>query len=323
MALKMFDSQGYGSTSNAVLALAYAIKEGARLTNNSWGGGAYLQSLKDAIDSSAAHGMLFVAAAGNFSEDNDIYPQYPASYDSPNIIAVAATDHNDNLASFSNWGLTTVDLGAPGVDIRSTIPFNSYYTASGTSMAAPHVTGAAALIWSIYPTLSHQQVKSRIVNRIDSIPALGGRCVSGGRLNLFLALAAPDSTSPAAINDLAINKTEATRITIAWTATGDDSTVGRATSYDIRYSLASIDGANFAVALQAYNEPVPQSVGSYESFVVRGLDFSTIYYFAVKALDEWENSSPVSNSPSGTTLAPPLIQVTPDSLSDSLDILFL
>ncbi|MFM6310991.1 MAG: S8 family serine peptidase, partial [Dolichospermum sp.] len=131
---------------------------------------------------------LFIAAAGNSTNNNDTNPFYPASYNLANIISVASTTRTDSLSSFSNYGLTSVDLGAPGSDIYSTIPGNSYGIKSGTSMATPHVTGAAALLWSQNPTWTAQQVKNTLMNTGDSIAALAGKTVSGKRLNVFNAL---------------------------------------------------------------------------------------------------------------------------------------
>jgi len=322
MALKFLNSGGSGSTSNAILAVEYATMMGANLTSNSWGGGSYSQALKDAIDSSGAHGMLFVASAGNSWNNNDANPVYPCSYVSDNIISVAATNHNDNLADEgswgSNWGPTSVDLGAPGVNIYSLAPGNGYRYASGTSMACPHVSGASALTWSKYPSLTYLQVKQRIMDMTDPKPSLAGKCVTGGRLNVFMVMAEPDSIPPSPISDLAVIGTEGSRITLSWIATGDDSNTGTASSYDVRYSLSPIDSINFNSATQTLGEPNPKPAGLPDTFMVRGLDFSTPYYFAIKALDEWGNSSGVSNSPSGTTLGPPDISFSPDSLYDSL-----
>ncbi|MGB2696683.1 MAG: glutaminyl-peptide cyclotransferase [Candidatus Zixiibacteriota bacterium] len=322
MALKFLNSSGEGTTEDAVLAVEYANRMGARLTSNSWGGGGYSQALKDAIDSSGAQGMLFVVAAGNYRNNNDVSPYFPSSYDLENIIAVAATDHYDNLANEptwgSNYGLTSVDLGAPGVNIYSTIPGDGYGYKSGTSMATPHVSGTAALLWSEHPSLTYLQVKNRILSMTDTLPDLAGKCVSGGRLNAFMTIAEPDSTCPYPISDLIVTKTEGTRITLSWTSTGDDSSLGRASYYDLRYSFSPIDSSNFNSAFETFGEPDPQVSGFTETFVVTGLDFNTTYYFAVKAYDEWNNPSEVSNSPWGTTLSPPEIAVTPDSLYDSL-----
>jgi len=188
MALKFLDSSGSGNTSDAIEAVQYAILMGANLSSNSWGGGSYSQALKDVIDAAGNANQLFVAAAGNSSSDNDISPAYPASYTSENIIAVLATDRYDNMSSFSSYGLTSVDIGAPGSDILSCQPGSNYQYLSGTSMATPHVSGATALIWSFSPSMPYQEVKDLLIQTADKIPALAGRCVSEGRLNLYNAV---------------------------------------------------------------------------------------------------------------------------------------
>ncbi|CAD5910740.1 S8 family serine peptidase [Planktothrix agardhii] len=188
MPLKFLNDSGSGSLSNAILAINYATAKGVKLTNNSWGGGGYSQALSDAINTAGQRGALFIASAGNESNNNDANPAYPASYNLSNIISVASTTRTDGLSWFSNYGATTVDLGAPGSDIYSTLPNSSYGTLSGTSMASPHVTGAAALLWSQNPTWTAQQIKNRLMSTGDSISALNGKTVSGKRLNINNAL---------------------------------------------------------------------------------------------------------------------------------------
>jgi len=180
MALKFLDSSGSGYISNAISAIQYANSHGAQVISDSWGGAGNSQALKDAIDASSA---VVVCAAGNNGVNTDTSPQYPSAYPSNNIIAVAATDDNDNLASFSNYGATSVDVAAPGVSIYSTYPGNLYTTMSGTSMATPHVAGVAALVKAAAPSYTAAQIKTTIMNGVDMKPGLSGRCVTGGRLN--------------------------------------------------------------------------------------------------------------------------------------------
>lgn len=199
--LRFLDESGNGADSDAVEAVYYAISIGADVMSNSYGCyGCFSQALKDAIDAANTAGILFVAAAGNEGLDTDVYPHYPSSYNSPNVISVAATTDKDNLASFSNSGAISVDLGAPGTRILSTFPvkptklmkrFNyplSYAKISGTSMATPHVSGAVALLKSRYPGATHTEIKKLILDGVDLIPDLGGKTVTGGRLNFDASL---------------------------------------------------------------------------------------------------------------------------------------
>ncbi|MGB3615974.1 MAG: S8 family peptidase [Elainellaceae cyanobacterium] len=189
MVLKVLDEDSEGTTFNAIQAVEYAILMGTDVINASWGGGDYSQDLSDAIAAAANVGILFVAAAGNAGTNNDIEPQYPASYDLDNVISVGASAASDPLASFSNYGPTSVDLVAPGDQIYSTLPDGSYGTLSGTSMAAPHVTGTVALLRAAYPTLSPNALKAAILKSTDPLPELTDVVASGGRLNASQALA--------------------------------------------------------------------------------------------------------------------------------------
>ncbi|HYE07346.1 MAG TPA: Ig-like domain-containing protein, partial [Planctomycetota bacterium] len=186
--LKFLDAGGGGSTSGAIAAVAYANTLGLDLTSNSWGGGGYSAELEAAIEAGLPAGRLFVAAAGNSGMDIDASPSYPAGYDSPNIVSVAATDHADAIAYFSNYGLAGVDLGAPGVSVYSTTPGAGYQHFSGTSMACPHVAGALALMRSVSSSPG-AVLKQALLDEVDAIPALSGKCVSHGRLNLARSLA--------------------------------------------------------------------------------------------------------------------------------------
>ncbi len=189
MALKFLGASGSGSTANGIAAVNYATMMNRDfgvnipLTNNSWGGSGYSQALFDAISASRQQGMLFIAAAGNNSTNNDITPYYPSSYNLDNVISVASTNTADSLSYFSNYGSTSVDLSAPGESIYSTLPYNGYGYKSGTSMAAPHVAGVAALAWAASPALSYAAVRDAILNSVDPVPALQTTTVTGGRLN--------------------------------------------------------------------------------------------------------------------------------------------
>ncbi len=184
-----------GTTADAIAAIEFTIQAKAifgslanvRVLSNSWGGGGFSQALRDEIASTRDNDMLFVAAAGNNAMDNDLNPYYPSSYDVENIIAVLATTTTDNRASFSNWGRNTVHLGAPGVNILSTSQAGGYVNMSGTSMAAPHVSGAAALVLSAC-ALDTPTLKQLLLNSVDPIDALGPLTITGGRLNVFQAL---------------------------------------------------------------------------------------------------------------------------------------
>ena len=199
MAVKCLDANGNGYTSDAISAIQYAVTKGARVINASWGGYGYSSTLYDAIAAARdTAGVIFVAGAGNDGVNNDLTPFYPASFDLANIISVAATTDTDQRASYSNYGLLSVDLGTPGDNILSTYLtyLGGYAYGSGTSMAAPHVTGACALLLSIDPTLTYAQVKEILLNTADQ--TLPGLCASGGRLNLYAAAleAQADTTPP-------------------------------------------------------------------------------------------------------------------------------
>lgn len=198
MALKFLNDSGSGSTSNAIAALNYAVNKGVKVSNNSWGGGGYSQALYDAIENAKSVGHLFIAAAGNNGTNNDTSPFYPASYNNDNLISVAAIDINDAKASFSNYGATTVDLGAPGVSIVSTTPNSSYSSYSGTSMATPHVAGAVAMVYALNPTWTYGQVRDRILNTTRPIAALSGKTVTGGTLDLAAAISGATPPPPTA-----------------------------------------------------------------------------------------------------------------------------
>ena len=215
MPLKFLSASGSGSLAAAIDAINYANHFGVKITSNSWGGGGRSQALEDAIKAANTAGSLFVAAAGNNGTDNDATPNYPSNYDVANVLAVAAMDRKGDLANFgsggggggicgcvgstlpspgSNYGATTVDLAAPGKEILSTTPNNTYSSFSGTSMATPHVSGVAALTLSRFGSLTNVQLKQRLMNSVDTRPSLQGKMVTGGSINAFKAVSAPLAT---------------------------------------------------------------------------------------------------------------------------------
>jgi thermitase len=220
MVLKFIGSNG-GYTSDAVEALNYAVVNGAKISNNSWGGGGPSQSLQYAISKADTAGHLFVAAAGNAGTDNDTTPHYPSNYSNSNIISVAATSDRDAPASFSNFGATTVDLAAPGVNILSTLPGNHYGTYNGTSMATPHVTGVAALLKSYSPNLDDAQLKARILGSVDKKANLQGTSVTGGRLSATGALGVRDTELGFVANPLTVDYGGGTLLSGRLTSSGE------------------------------------------------------------------------------------------------------
>lgn len=193
MPLRVGNSDGLFD-SDIVDGIRYAARNGAKVLSNSYGGTGFSQTVYDAIEYANTQGSIFVAAAGNDSSDNDLLPQYPASYELPNVIAVAATDENDNLASFSNYGVDSVDLAAPGVNILSTYLNGQTETLQGTSMACPHVAGAMALLASIDEDIVPAEAKQVLLDSVDEIPALDGKLVTGGRMNVFAMFASANDT---------------------------------------------------------------------------------------------------------------------------------
>ncbi|MBO9667209.1 MAG: S8 family serine peptidase [Bdellovibrio sp.] len=200
MGVKFLSADGSGSLEGALKGIDYATKMGAKILSNSWGGGGYSETLKQAIERSNEAGVLFVAAAGNESNDNDANPTYPATYDVPNVLSIAAIDNRGQIASFSNYGRSKVHVAAPGVDIYSSVKGGGYDTWSGTSMATPHVSGMAALLASNEPNLTGIEMKERIIATAKPIQGLRGKVRSGGMVDAYMMLTntrpTPDQNDP-------------------------------------------------------------------------------------------------------------------------------
>jgi sugar lactone lactonase YvrE len=309
--VKFINADGNGFSADAIRAMDYAALMGARVLNNSYGGGAFSNAMFDTIAALGTDGVVFVVAAGNDTENLDVKPHYPASYDLPNVIAVAATDDEDGLGTFSSYGGRSVHLAAPGVDILSTLPGGAYGLLSGTSMAAPIVSGAAALLLAVEPGLAPAEIRARLLASARPLPSLQGKVISGGRLDLFRLLAHPDAIPPAVVGDLRVAETGSGHVTLRFTASGDDGLDGRASTYDVRGATPGLDVAHLDAAPAFVNHVVPGPPGTVETIEVAGLAAATPYQFVVRARDEWDSAGPPSTIVSAVTLAAPVLSAEP------------
>jgi hypothetical protein len=308
-----------GTTADVIEALDYLVDLKARhnlnlvATNNSYGGGGYSQAFHEAIIRSAKAGILFVAAAGNgnmagIGQNNDQKAHYPSNYDArvgtnneppaayDSVIAVAAIDASGAKAGFSNYGATTVDLGAPGVGIYSTAPDQNLLALNGTSMATPHVTGAAALYASMNPTATAAEIRDAILASAEATPtgSLGGSTATGGRLNIgFFVSGPPDDEGdpPAAPTGLTATADSSSQITLLWT---DNSTTE--TAFDVE-SCIGTGCTDFAWI---------GATGANEAGAVHlGLIADTLYRYRVRATDGALVSNDSNVAEASTLPAPP------------------
>ena len=296
MPLKFLGSGGSGSTANAIRCMDYATANGAHITNNSWGGGGFSQLQLEAIQRARDAGILVVAAAGNSNTNNDTTPFYPANYNaqSSNVLSVAATTATDAKASFSSYGAVSVDIAAPGAGTYSTVLAGGYANKSGTSMAAPHVAGAAALVRAAYATISLAQLKGRLLQNVDTPAALAG-LVATGRLNVHQAIVGfVDLDPPAVPTGLGATPSDK-RVDLNWNANVESDLAG----YRV-YRSTSQTGP-----FTRQNSTLLTSPTYSQTDLVNG----TTYWYYVTAVDLRKNESAPSASvsarpapaPAGTT----------------------
>lgn len=292
LGVKIFSDAGRTSAAEIIKGINYATRMGADITSNSWGGGGRSEGIRDAFAASEA---LHVIAAGNSNYDNDKRDNFPSNYDLDNIVAVAATNHNDEKASFSQWGANSVDVAAPGRNILSTWPTKlgkSYNTISGTSMATPNVSGGAGLIMSQYPDASNAEVKARLIHGSDRVDALNDISVSDGRVNYGNSLE-DDTVAPGAPNDFQAGNVTSRGGEISWTAVGDDKWEGGAAQHvSLRYSDQPISAENpgTAISFGGANE-----VGDLMKVNFGGApsEVDSQVYFAMQSIDNVGNHSEV------------------------------
>jgi hypothetical protein len=284
-------------------------------------------------DSLGVQGILSMGATANLNINIDVQGDVPTACPSDWLISVTNTTSSDLKNSGAAYGLTTIDLGAPGTSVLNTVPGGGYSSLTGTSMATPHVTGAVGLMFAAAqqsimesykanPGTGALLFKQLLLDATDPIPALQGITVTGGRLNLYNALlsvfTSPDTIPPTAITDLQVSESTSNSLILSWTVPLDTSRNG-VVAYDIRYSTSPItDSLSFYSSDQINFPDAPDTTGAVETLVILELDFATTYYFAIKSFDMWGNKSDLSNPASGTTWSAPQIDVDPLSISHIL-----
>ncbi len=316
MSLKFLDQDGFGDTLDAIDAIQYARTmrnlwdttggtKGAniRVLNASFGGALFSQQFLDAINQANTAGLLFVAAAGNVDNgtiepNNDLVPHFPSNFDAPNIISVAASNAGDALTSFSHFGATTVDIAAPGSAILSTTPNNTYSFFSGTSMAAPQVSGAAALLWAQNPNLTVQQVKNLLMADGNVITGFADKILSQRRLNVgnsMQGVISGDVTPPGTVGSFHINSQNGRNLNVGWTASGDDGATGNASLYRIDFT----DGAQVTTVKGV----IPKNSGSLQAVDIRIPFKHTAGTLTLREFDNAGNEGTPATLPVGVPLS--------------------
>jgi subtilisin family serine protease len=310
--VRVCGANGSCSLSGSINGISYAVTQstqGVKVINMSFGSErGTIESETRAIQSALSANILCTTSAGNGGEDfigdnNDDGFHFPSNHsvDFENVIAVAASNRQNQLAEFSNFGKETVTLAAPGDGIWTTVPTDTnlelgfatgIVQLSGTSFASPIVAGVAGLLYSKFPGITVSEIRARLIGSVDRLPAFMDTTVAGGRLNAFRALE-NDLNPPGPVLDLDVESGESNKLT--WTAPGDDGMEGQAAFYEVRYSTREITDANFEQATKINQRVFPQTTGAVESLSVPSLPPGT-YYFAVRAIDNVGNKGQVSRS---------------------------
>lgn len=296
---------GTGLLSDIIAGIDYARMNGASVINASYGGFGFSALEREAIERAAEAEIVFVAASGNDGVNTDLHLFYPACLDLPNLLAVGASNPNDAIPGFSNWGWNTVDLFAPGFPIFSTTHLNAgsppgYRWNGGTSFAAPHASGAAALLRSLHPMMPAREIVERLRAGADRPPRLAETARTGGRLNAA-GVWSEDAVAPAAVTDLHTLDVASLGARLAFTAVGDDGVAGQAARWDVRFSTTPITPATWDDALRAWDVPTPGLPGEpvwvpLSRWSGGTLAPSTSYHAAVRAVDEAGQLGPLSNA---------------------------
>lgn len=285
MPIRMYNGQS-SWMSDLVRSIDYCWQNGAKVISVSYNIDGYTQALVDSILRAKAADCIYVNSAGNNGQMNP--PRAAIRSVADNVVFVAASDHNDTLAGFSNYGVQ-VEIAAPGVDILSLMPGSGYQMMSGTSMATPHVAGALASVRSVYPNLTARQALDRLISTAETVPAISGN-ISGGRLNLSAALD-DDSIAPSDPTNFLFLKKSTSAVKVSFHGSGDDGVVGQASNYEIRVSKNPINSGNYNSA-QVIPISAPQvNAGELITTELKGLQSGTNYYVAIKAKDNVGNVS--------------------------------
>jgi uncharacterized repeat protein (TIGR01451 family) len=317
MSLKFLTgSDGVGTSTDVIKAFAYAKLmrdlwtssggiRGAniRVLNNSYGGGGFSQTELDAIRALSDVGILFVVAAGNEGQNNDMIPTYPANYLVRNLISVAASNGFGFRANFSNTGPGTVHMTAPGEHILSTTPRNTYTFFSGTSMSTPHVAGGAALMCAAFPSISMPKLRSLVLYtgyvapwQIHNTYALStGRAFDAN--SALMGVTSTDSSAPGGLNNFRIANSDFPRYGLQWGAPGDDGNTGKIAAYKVRFSETDFsDPAMFELATPLIG-PIPNGAGTSQNVEVRIPWRHPSGFIGVRGVDEVGNTGPIGVVP--------------------------